>query len=115
MRLWAILLLGAFWIALTLVVVKAVHAHPRPFPRAWLQGALCIHRHEGSWRDDGAPHWGGLQMDMAFMKTYGARLLRTKGTADKWSPHEQLHVAFRAYLARGWAPWPNTARRCGLS
>jgi len=76
---------------------------------------LCIHRYEGSWRDGGAPYWGGLQMDMSFMRTYGAHLLRTKGTADRWTPLEQMWVAERAHRSgRGFGPWPNTARACGL-
>ena len=76
---------------------------------------LCIHRYEGSWRDRGAPYYGGLQMDMAFMRLYGASLLQRKGTADNWTPLEQMWVAEKAYRAgRGFHPWPNTARACGL-
>ena len=85
-------------------------AHP-PHLRAW----LCIHRFEGSWRDSGAPFYGGLQMDYGFMARYGGFLLRRKGTADNWSPIEQIWVAERALQAgRGFYPWPNTARYCGL-
>ena len=48
-------------------------------------------------------------------RTYGGDLLRRKGTADKWTPVEQMWVAERAYRAgRGFYPWPNTARYCGL-
>jgi hypothetical protein len=76
---------------------------------------LCIHRYEGSWRDRGAPYYGGLQMDMAFMRHYGASLLQRKGTADNWTPVEQMWVAERAYRSgRGFSPWLNTARACGL-
>ena len=79
--------------------------------RAW----LCIHRYEGSWRDDGGPYYGGLQMDLGFQQHYGRMLLRVKGTADHWTPLEQMWVAERAYRAgRGFYPWPNTARSCGL-
>jgi hypothetical protein len=54
-------------------------------------------------------------MDMSFMEAYGANLLRTKGTADHWTPLEQIWVAERAYRSgRGFYPWPNTARWCGL-
>ena len=75
----------------------------------------CIHRYEGSWRDGGAPYWGGLQMDMSFMRTYGAHLLRLKGTADHWTPLEQMWIAEKAHRSgRGFSPWPNTARVCGL-
>jgi hypothetical protein len=75
---------------------------------------LCIHRFEGSWTDSGAPFWGGLQMDYGFQATYGGRLLRTKGTADHWTPLEQIWVAEKAVKSRGFYPWPNTARYCGL-
>jgi len=76
---------------------------------------LCIHRFEGSWSDSGAPYYGGLQMDITFQRHYGGYLLTRKGTADRWSPLEQMWVAERAYESgRGYYPWPNTARSCGL-
>jgi hypothetical protein len=83
--------------------------HP-PYLRQW----LCIHRYEGSWADPGSPYWGGLQMDLSFQQTYGGWLLRHKGTADHWSMLEQIWVAVRASHARGFSPWPTTARDCGL-
>ena len=84
--------------------------HP-PHLVAW----LCIHRHEGSWRDPNPPYYGGLQMDLGFQSTYGRSLLRRKGTADHWTPLEQMWVAERAFASgRGFYPWPNTARWCGL-
>jgi hypothetical protein len=79
-----------------------------------LGGWLCIHRYEGSWADSGSPYWGGLQMDLSFQQTYGGWLLRHKGTADHWSPLEQIWAAVRASHSRGFSPWPNTARDCGL-
>jgi hypothetical protein len=81
---------------------------------AHLAQFTCIHHFEGSWTDSGAPFWGGLQMDMGFQATYGGWLLRTKGTADHWTPLEQIWVAERAVPSRGFNPWPNTARYCGL-
>jgi hypothetical protein len=81
-----------------------------PHERQW----LCIHRYEGAWTDPNPPYFGGLQMDYSFMATYGRHLLRTKGTADRWTPLEQMWVAERAYRTRGFYPWPNTARYCGL-
>jgi len=75
---------------------------------------LCIHGYEGSWTDPDAPYYGGLQMDREFQATYALELLRTKGTADHWTPLEQMWVAERAYRTRGFWPWPNTARYCGL-
>jgi hypothetical protein len=83
--------------------------HP-PYLSDW----LCIHKYEGSWSDPGSPYWGGLQMDLSFQSTYGGWLLRHKGTADHWTPLEQIWVAVRAMHVRGFSPWPNTARDCGL-
>lgn len=76
---------------------------------------MCIHRYEGAWNDSGAPYYGGLQMDISFQRAYGWNLLQTKGTADNWTPLEQMWVAEKAYASgRGFYPWPNTARFCGL-
>ena len=86
------------------------HANHPPGLANW----LCIHRYEGSWADSGGPYWGGLQMDLSFQQSYGAWLLSHKGTADHWSPLEQIWVAVRASHSRGYSPWPNTARDCGL-
>jgi len=79
-----------------------------------LNALLCIHRYEGSWTDGGAPYYGGLQMDLGFQASYGGWLLRTKGTADHWTPLEQIWAAEKAVKSRGFWPWPNTARDCGL-
>ena len=75
---------------------------------------LCIHRYEGSWTDSGGPYYGGLQMDVGFQAAYGRWLLHAKGTANNWTPLEQIWVAERAFKSRGFYPWPNTARFCGL-
>ena len=101
--------------ALTVWMKRATQArrlanHP-PHLGAW----LCIHHYEGAWNDPNAPYYGGLQMDRSFMQAYGPTLLRQKGTADHWTPLEQIWVAERAYESgRGFYPWPNTARWCGL-
>jgi hypothetical protein len=90
--------------------VRKVAARP-PHKRGW----LCIHRFEGSWRDGTDPYWGGLQMDRGFMRSYAPRLLLRRGWANRWSPLEQMWVAERAHRSgRGYGPWPNTARHCGL-
>ena len=87
-----------------------------PHRSAW----QCIHRyerhpHQGWATRTGNGYYGGLQMDLAFQRAYGGRLLRAKGTADRWSALEQMWVAERAYRSgRGFYPWPNTARYCGL-
>lgn len=87
-----------------------------PHRSAW----LCIHRYERhpaqGWRTaTGNGYYGGLQMDISFQRSYGPELLRRKGTANNWSAYEQMWVAERAYRSgRGFYPWPNTARYCGL-
>jgi hypothetical protein len=87
-----------------------LQARRPPHLEAW----LCIHRYEGAWDDPAPPYYGGLQMDLGFQRAYGADLLRRKGTADRWTPLEQMWVAERAHRQRGFRPWPNTARACGL-
>jgi hypothetical protein len=64
----------------------------------------------------GGAYWGGLQMDIGFQHTYGEDMIRRHhgGLADTWTPIEQITVANRAYRTRGYYPWPNTARSCGL-
>jgi Transglycosylase-like domain len=99
---------------------RALHtrrlAQNPPHRQAW----LCIHsfeRHSTSgWRTNtGNGFYGGLQMDWSFMRLYGPRLLRVKGTADHWTPLEQMWVGERALRAgRGFYPWPNSGRACGL-
>lgn len=99
---------------------NTLHPPPPPVPvfsglpphySAW----LCIHQYEGSWDDDGSPYYGGLQMDLPFQASYGSSLLSAKGTANNWTPLEQMWVAERAFSSgRGFYPWPNTARACGL-
>ena len=86
------------------------------FVPPWIRSAfLCIHRYEGAWNDPNPPYYGGLQMDMQFQRSYGARFLRQYGTADRWPPSVQIWVAYQAYRSgRGFHPWPNTARYCGL-
>jgi hypothetical protein len=82
-----------------------------PHKRQW----LCIHRYEGAWSDPNPPYYGGLQMDLGFQRRYGRGLLYRKGTANHWTPLEQMWAAERAHRAgRGFYPWPNTARYCGL-
>jgi len=95
-------------------LVFALPADAHKLPRQWLADAECVHRHEGSWQDRGAPFYGGMQMDLDFQRTYGPWALRHLGTADRWPRWLQLHVAFKGWLDRGWWPWPNTARMCGL-
>ncbi len=100
---------------LTLWQQRAEEARTRAQHPPRLDAWLCIHRYEGAWNDPNGPYYGGLQMDIGFQHAYGAALLRRKGMADHWTPLEQIWVAERAYRSgRGFYPWPNTARYCGL-
>lgn len=80
----------------------------------WKADALCVHRHEGSWRDPWAPYWGGMQMDLTFQQAYGPWMLHHFGTADHWPKNGQLYASWKAWRVRGWQPWPQTAAMCGL-
>jgi hypothetical protein len=75
----------------------------------------CIHSGEGSWRDPNSPYYGGLQMDISFQRSHGSVWLKLWGTADNWPVWAQLRAAEDAFHdGRGFNPWPNTARNCGL-
>lgn len=86
--------------------------HNPPHEAAW----RCLQRYEGGWyAHTGNGYYGGLQMDLRFQAQYGWELLRRKGPANRWTPLEQMWVAERAFRrGRGFYPWPNTARSCGL-
>jgi hypothetical protein len=82
---------------------------------------ICIHKKEGAWNaNTGNGYYGGLQMNMGFQRFYGSEFVAKYGTADKWPPRVQMAVAQRAHdgyrgeRPRGYGPWPNTARDCGL-
>ncbi|MGZ4334926.1 MAG: hypothetical protein ACXVRJ_11735 [Gaiellaceae bacterium] len=93
---------------------RAAAAHKRAQHPPHLAQWMCIHHYEAAWNDVGDPYWGGLQMSVTFQERYGAWLYRAKGTADHWTPLEQMWVAEKALQVRGFWPWPNTARFCGL-
>ena len=92
-----------------LLVVPVAHA-----ASGVIHNLLCIHRYEGAWNDPDSPYWGGLQMDMNFQRAYGREFLNRWGTADKWPVWAQLQAGARGVAARGYEPWPRTARLCGL-
>ena len=108
LRLWQRRLAAA-----TLQVLR--YGHP-PIPRELSDALLCIHHYEGAWDSNtGNGYYGGLQMDIRFQSRYGPDYVRRWGTADNWPAWAQLQVAARAYRSgRGFYPWPNTARACGL-
>jgi hypothetical protein len=93
----------------------AAHAHPA-LPARLVSAFGCIHAYEGAWSSNtGNGYYGGLQMDLAFQRLYGAEFLRRWGTADNWPSWAQLAAAVTAYRSgRGFWPWPNSARVCGL-
>jgi hypothetical protein len=98
-------------------ILVSLHAVRQAQIAGWLNDAfLCIHRHEGSWTaNTGNGYYGGLQMDQRFMQLYGPDFVGRWGTADNWPSWAQLEAAARAHdSGRGFTPWPNTARFCGL-
>lgn len=88
----------------------------RELPSSLVESFACIHRYEGAWNaNTGNGYYGGLQMDLTFQSLYGAEFMARWGTADKWPVWAQLKAAIRAHQSgRGFYPWPNTARACGL-
>ena len=93
------------------------HGYPRPAIPVYLSSAFrCIHHYEGGWDSNtGNGYYGGLQMDLGFQRSYGSDYLTRWGTADNWPVWAQVSAAVRAYRSgRGFWPWPNTARACGL-
>lgn len=110
--------MALFLTFLSLLLVGAAEAH-RPQPKLRMVPQwLCIHHYEGAWNSNtGNGYYGGLQMDTTFMRTYGRDMIRLHhgSYANRWTPREQIIVAQRAYdSGRGFYPWPNTARYCGL-
>jgi hypothetical protein len=93
------------------------HGVARPdIPSSLFEAFTCIHRFEGGWGSNtGNGYYGGLQMDISFQSRYGHDFAARWGTADNWPAWAQLAAAVRAYRSgRGFSPWPNTARFCGL-
>lgn len=74
----------------------------------------CIHEREGAWNDPNAPHYGGLQFNDSFQRSYGPEFFKRWGDANHWPAFAQLVAANRAWEVRGYAPWPNTGRACKL-
>ena len=73
----------------------------------------CVHSHEGA----GTSEPGVLRRpaDRLGLPVRLRPVISTPlGHADRWPVWAQLVAAERAYASRGWSPWPNTARACGL-
>ena len=113
LRLWQVRSAAAL-LAVALHAQRA--AEPAAIPAALRQGFICIHHYEGAWTSNtGNGYYGGLQMDYGFMRSYGSEFVQRWGTADNWPVWAQLLAAVRAHESgRGFTPWPNTARACGL-
>jgi hypothetical protein len=76
---------------------------------------LCIHAGEGAWNAaTGNGFYGGLQFTQGTWEASGG--LKYASRADLASPLEQMWAAEDAWADAGgsFAPWPNTARACGL-
>ena len=80
---------------------------------SWLSDAfMCIHSHEGAWdANTGNGYYGGLQFGYSEWQRFGGRYA---ARADLASPAEQIAAAVSYWHVAGFAPWPNTARMCGL-
>jgi len=94
---------------------------PLPHKRLW----LCIHSGyrdgrkvsvgEASWIDPNAPYYGGMQMDLSFQRAHAPAWLRAKGTADHWTPFQQMWVSEIAVFWHGASitgSWPTTGPPC---
>jgi hypothetical protein len=75
---------------------------------------LCIHGYEGSWTDDGAPYYGGLQFSHSTWERNGGH--RYASEANGATPTQQMWIAENAWAESGgtFSQWPLTARYCGL-
>ena len=88
-------------------------------PKTWLDGALCVHRHEWAydwhragldWRGRRSPYFGGLQFLASTWRAAGG-----KGLPSDWPAREQLYRAWVVWKGDGgsWRQW-STARSCNL-
>jgi hypothetical protein len=91
---------------------KAKAAAEAAQAQQWLVDAfMCIHSHEGSWTDDGAPYWGGLQFGWSEWQRFGGMYA---AQANYATPEQQIQAGINYWRVSGFNPWPNTARMCGL-
>jgi hypothetical protein len=125
-RAWAVLLTALY--ALTLgaaaarpdSMIQSQASRPGPDYRSPREAAWwCIEGHESSHNPRAmSPHGtyaGPLQFDRDFERRYGPEFLRRfHGRANVWPRWATRVAADRGYRERGYAPWPRTARACGL-
>lgn len=107
----------AYWNS-RIVWARTLSPHPL-FARAqaWAAGSgpSCVTSKEGgTTTNTGNGYYGRWQADLGFQSSYGPEFVRRWGVASNWPAWAQNIMAFRGWLARGWYPWPNTARECGL-
>jgi hypothetical protein len=102
---------------ISLLYVAGAEGHSES-PHGLVKQFMCIYRYENGgygWRaNTGNGYYGGLQMDRDFQRTWGREFYRRWGTANHWPKEVQLAVAIKAYFHRGFQPWPQTSRWCGL-
>lgn len=102
----------AYWAGVqhrTALHLNAWLAEPWMPGHAWYHDAMCVHSNEGSWTDTSATYMGGMQFDESTWTSNGGT-----GNPGQASITTQLRVSYTAWRHRGWHPWPNTARMCGL-
>lgn len=98
-------------LALLAALYPAVVPHSWRAPSYWLQGALCIHRHEATWTaSTGNGYHGGFQFLLSTWASVGG-----PGLPENQSPREQLYRAWLVWNRDGqsWEEWP-TRWACGL-
>lgn len=115
---------------------RALSPHPLAARAAYwykTSGAACVKGNEAGWAQGsyatsgGVPIYaGGFQGDDSFMRTYGPEFWRRWGEprfrwtgsswlwVNAWPIYAQKITAYRGWSGRGFYPWPNTARECGL-
>lgn len=85
--------------------------------RQWAEssGPACISSNEGGvTTNTGNGYYGKWQADLDFQGDYGSEFVSRWGVASNWPEWAQDIMAYRAYQSRGYGPWPNTRRYCGV-
>lgn len=85
--------------------------------RAWARspGPACVSSKEGGVTSNtGNGYYGKWQADPSFQRAYGPEYVARWGYAHNWPAYAQDVMAYRGWKSRGWGPWPNTSRMCGL-
>jgi hypothetical protein len=114
---------SAFSVATVAATASAARARSAAFPHWWLREALCVHRHESvdwhrttDWLGRQSPDRGGMQIDVGTWHSRAPRRYPSEPSAA--TPHEQLVVAYRIWLANGHRfggnQWYLSAASCGV-